>query len=168
MSTKVRMVSIDHLAEIWDRYGRIHPMAFGCQLERTRSCLRIKSCPTNVLGYSPLALFLLARGATSRYKVIVKIIVNMATIDGNAVSIFLAYMKNIVPCRTVFYNPAAPAQSAGAFVGVLEDGVVEDIHMACHPFLTACVAHFDKRPMGNVPTAARRAVAIPRDVSPDV
>ena len=64
--------------------------------------------------------------------------------------------------------PRRTAEPARTLVVCLEYRIVEDVHVAGHPLFAARVTHLEERPMGHVPTAARRAVAAPRDVPPGV
>ena len=77
-------------------------------------------------------------------------------------------MKDVVSAGAVLYDPAVVTQPACTVVVLLENRVVEDIHVTGHPVLTVGVAHFDKWSVGHIPAAARRAVGSPRNVPPDI
>ncbi len=168
VSTKVRLVPVNHLAEVGDDDSGINPNAPGRELKHTHSRLGIKTCSRHKLWYPCQTVFLVVWRAGGRCKIIIKIIAFMTTVDSYAVTVFPAHMQNVIPCGAVLYDPAAATQPICTFVVCLQDRIVEDIHVSRHPLLSTCVAHLHERSVGHVPAAARRAVATARDVPPDV
>ena len=128
VSTKVRRVPVDRLAEIRDDQRGINPFAPGRQLEHAHSSLRVKPYTRHIPWYPLQTVLLVVWRAGSEGKIIVKIFVSMAAADGNAVPVLLTHMKNVIPCGAVPYDPATAAQPACTSVVLLENRVVEYKH----------------------------------------
>jgi len=113
-------------------------------------------------------MLLMTLGKGRGREIVIKVVVEMAAVDGNAAAVCLADVENVVPSGAVLYDSAVATQPACAVAVFLKDRVVEDVHVARHPLLAARVAHLDEWSVGHVPTAAWGTVGAPRDVLPDV
>lgn len=168
VGAEIRLVAVKGVAKIRDDHPSIHCRASTGRLEHAGSGFRIKTGLRDIVRKSHVTVLFVLVGKAGGGEIMVKVVIRMAGADRDAAAVLSADVKDVIPAGAVLNDPAVASQSARPVVVFLENGVVEDIHVARHPLFAVRVAHLEKRAVGHVPLAARGAVRAAGYVTPDV